>query len=192
MIDIMVDIDEVIAPTVDSIHQLAFERGIHDGVEPMKIWHGWKQYGIPEDVYWDLWSDFALDGGYTKMVPIPGSVEALRRLAFERTDIAIHLVTARGFLTHGDQIKGWTQEWVVEHAVPHNTLTFTGDKVASQAELGVRFDYAIDDSPKNFAALTADGVKTYLMDHPHNHDVITKMRVYSMDQFVYTILEENP
>lgn len=172
-LDLMVDIDEVIFPMMSTIHDRAQQEGLHDGTAEM-AWAGWVHYRLPtgepcpEDVYWKLWSDFAREGGYVSTPPIPGSVEALRHLHFEGH--RIHLVTARGFMANANKIRRWTPEWVEEFAVPHTTLTFARDKVAAQAELGVRFDLALDDSPKNYQALADDGVNVWLQRHPHNRE----------------------
>lgn len=181
--DLMVDIDEVIFPMIATVHQKAQEKGYHDGTAPMQ-WAGWVHYRLPsgepcpEDVYWDLWTEFALEGGYVNTAPIPGAVEALRHLYLEGH--RIHIVTARGFMANADQIRAWTPEWIAEWAVPHHSITFARDKVAVQEQLGVRFDMAIDDSPKNYEALMEDGIDAYLMNHQHNQAYPCSRRVNDM------------
>lgn len=187
-LDLMVDIDEVCMATVDHIHQIAFERGIHDGSQPMRTWAGYEQYGVPEQVYWDLWSDFALDGGYLSSPPIEGAVEALREAYFEGH--RIHLVTARGFMQHATDIRSWTQEWIADNAIPWHTIVFTRDKVAVQRDLAIRFDYSFDDSPKNTFALRADGVLAYLVNHPHNETEDYDLRVPSLAAGIEIALKE--
>ena len=57
--------------------------------------------------------------------------------------------------------------------------------------IGVEFDYAIDDGPHNFDALTLAGVQAYLMDQPHNRHLNTDLRVRSLTEFGLRIrLEE--
>lgn len=182
--DVMFDIDDVIFPTMMSIHDLARQAGLHDGsVNP--TWSGWEVYKLPDgspcppEVYWDLWSDFAASGGYVETPPIPEAAEALRRLYF--AGHRIHLVTARGFMAHADDIRRWTQEWRDEWAIPWHTLTFAQDKPGIMPEV-LRaspnpdnpckrfFEFAIDDSPKNFEALWEAGVDSFLLDHVHNAD----------------------
>jgi hypothetical protein len=197
-LDVMVDIDDVIFPTIDSIHELARVEGLHDGdVGPE--WSGWEAYGCEEQTYWDLWTRFAQAGGYVTTEPIPGTLEALRRLAW--AGARIHLVTARGFLAHADEIRAWTPVWVEEFAVPHASLTFARDKVAAMwelftdPELGMDpykiFDYAIDDSPKNARALAEAGVKAYLLSHHHNRAELELPRTPSVGAFVDMIFQEN-
>ncbi len=164
-LNLMVDIDEVLFPLGDSIHQIGHEFGLHDNSMPWSMWEAWHQYGCDEGAYWDLWVTFSARDGYRQTAPIPGALEALRSLYFDGH--TINLVTARGFFKNGSDVRQWTKDWIEEFAVPHHSLTFTKDKPAAQAELG-RFDLAIDDSPKNYLALEADGVNVWLQDHPHN------------------------
>jgi hypothetical protein len=203
-LDVMFDIDDVIFPTMMSIHELARQAGYHNNdVDPS--WSGWEPYNIPEQAYWDLWSDFALSGGYVNTEPIPGAIEAMRRLYFEGH--RIHLVTARGFMNHASDIRTWTPQWVEEFGVPWHSLTFARDKVGAMHELEIEFggspwardvaeerppffDYGIDDSPRNVDALRAARVNCYLLDHVHNKSHVAEHRVASVDDFVDMILEE--
>lgn len=171
--DLMVDIDDVVFPLIDQIHERARVKGYHDGT----IGPEWSstQYPCSEEDYWELWADFTLANGYMTTEPDPRTLEALRFLMWEGH--RIHLVTARGFMKNAEEIRAWTPQWLEEWAVPHETLTFSQDKPASQAELGVTFDFAIDDHPKNYAALDAAGVEVYLLSHHHNRLAEVERRV---------------
>ena len=129
---------------------------------------------------------------YEHAQPLPGSVLAWNRLYWElHGDAGLHLVTARGFgkEPQASKIRACTPVWIEEYGIAHDTLTFAKDKVASQDELGVRFDYAIDDGVHNYEALDAAGVKVYLLTRPHNASHPGR-RVESIDEFVDIILEE--
>lgn len=190
MAELMIDIDDVLFPTMSSIHDLALKAGLHDGTAKM-AWAGWESYRLPDgqpcppQIYWDLWSDFALSGGYTDTAPIPGAAEALRWLRWEGH--RLHLVTARGFMNHAEDIRRWTPQWLGEFAIPYDTLTFAKDKVGAQVDLGVRFDFAIDDSPSNYLALDKDGVEVYLLDHEHNEAHLAERRVPNLWEWAYII-----
>lgn len=186
-LNLMVDIDEVVFPLGDSIHEIAHEFGLHDNSEPWKVWSAWEQYGCDPDKYWDLWITFAHRNGYLETPPIQHQAEALRHLYFEGH--RINLVTARGFMANAENIKKWTPEWLEEWAIPYHTLTFSKDKPSTQNELGV-FDLAIDDSPKNFEALADDGVNVWLQNHTHNKWFDTEFRVADMWEWV-RIVEGN-
>ena len=203
-LDIMFDIDDVIFPTMMSIHELAYEAGLHNNdVQP--AWRGWEAYQCDEQVYWDLWSTFAASGGYTATPPIQEGAEAMRSLYL--AGHRIHLVTARGFMNHADDIRAWTPQWVEEYALPWHTLTFAQDKVAAMHDVLKAapnpknpckrfFDYAIDDSPKNFEALWDAGVDAFLLNHPHNAEWqwhrAYDHRVGSVTEFADMILREHP
>lgn len=191
-LELMVDIDDVIFPTMVSIHDLAEQAGLHDGTGKM-AWSGWESYELPDgtpcppQVYWDLWSEFAALGGYLDTEPIPGAIEALRFAMWEGHNI--HLVTARGFMNHAEDIRAWTLQWVANFAVPHKTLTFAKDKVQAMHDLGVTFDSAIDDSPSNYGKLDTAGVEVYLQDHPHNEnfEVPPERRVPTLWEWIYRL-----
>jgi uncharacterized HAD superfamily protein len=181
--DLMVDIDDVVFPLIDQIHEIARQRGYHDG----SVGPEWSasQYGVPEDDYWDLWAEFTLADGYLNTEPRPDDLAALRFLMWEGH--RIHLVTARGFMANAERIREWTPQWLEEYAVPHASLTFSQDKPAAQEQLGVRFDFAIDDHPKNYAALDSAGVEVYLLDHHHNRLADVERRVPSVWEWAYII-----
>lgn len=174
--DLMVDIDDVVFPLIDQIHEVARLKGYHDG----SVGPEWSasQYGVPDDDYWDLWAEFTLANGYRLTEPHPEVLTTLRRLMWDGH--RIHLVTARGFMANAEKIRVWTPEWLEEWAVPHTTLTFSQDKPAVQADLGVRFDFAIDDHPNNYAALDSAEVEVYLLDHHHNRMAKVARRVPSV------------
>ena len=196
-LDIMFDCDDVYFRTMLSIHDLAFEAGLHNNdVDP--TWSGWEAYGCSPEVYWDLWSDFALSGGYTNTPPIAEAAEAMRRLYF--AGHRIHIVTARGFMNHASDIRRWTVEHAEEFGIPWHTLTFAQDKVAAMSDLTeaghaygnvvAGFNYAIDDSPKHVNALRDAGVQAYLLNHVHNKLDPSPWRIETVSAFADMILEE--
>ena len=190
--DLMIDIDDVIFPLVDSIHEEAHKAGLHDNSEPVRAWEAYLQYGCPPERYWALWIKFAADGGYLNTPPIPGRVEALRQLHLDGH--RIHLVTARGFMANAENIRAWTPQWLEEFAVPHQTLTFIKDKVAAQAELSLEFDFAVDDAVHNLEALSSAGIVTFLMNHTHNETYRTPFRIPDLWEFARIVgsYEEEP
>lgn len=186
---IMGDIDDVFFPWADEVHRRCHIAGLHDGEKPWTSWHMWEDYGCSKEAWLDVIADATIAGMYTETKPYPGSVEAWNRLLWEGHHL--HLVTARGFMEHADDIRRWTPDWVEEFGIAHETLTFAKDKVAAQGALGVRFDYAVDDGVHNYEALHSDGVKVYLLSRPHNIAHPVKRRVESVDEFVDIILQEH-
>lgn len=190
-LDLMIDIDEPLFPWASSVHEACREAGLHDLPE-WATWHMWEDYGCEKDLWLEVVARLTADGMYLNTPPIPGAAEALRLLKWEGH--RIHLVTARGHAAFADEIRDWTQQWVDEFAVPHDTLTFADDKVKAMADLGVVFDSAIDDGAHNYEALAAAGVEVQLLDQPHNRTFTTwsgksglgdvpVRRVYSMPDY---------
>ena len=167
--DLMVDIDDVVFPLATGLHRKAHELGLHDNTEEaLRVWHGYQQYGCTREQWHEVFEALHDEDYYLAAQPIPGAAEALRRLLL--AGHRIHLVTARGFMGQAENIRRWTAEWVEEFAIPHDTLTFSQHKPATQADLGVSFDFAIDDGTHNYRALRAAGVRCFLLTVPHNED----------------------
>lgn len=180
-LDIMADIDDVIFRWAGGVHERCREAGLTT-LPTHRRWAMWEDYDVPDKAAWiEVVDKAAKDGFYLTEPPIEEAVVALRALYF--AGHRIHLVTARGFMANAENIRHWTKQWLEDYAIPHDTLTFAQDKVKAQAELGLRFDFAIDDREKNYEALRADGVKAYLLDAPHNQEATTPHRVYSVAEF---------
>jgi 5'(3')-deoxyribonucleotidase len=188
-LDIMVDVDDVIVPwyeTVDGHLVEAWGPRVHS-TRPWSMWKDWP--GRTREEWEQIVVHATLNGLYTHTEPFPYAVEALRRLHWYGH--RIHIVTARGFMANGDNIRRWTHGYFETFAIPHDTLTFAKDKPGAQVELGLQFDYAIDDGVHNFEVLHGAGVPTYLHTAPHNlsFDVPQGRRVASLWEFANIVLE---
>lgn len=185
-LDIMVDVDDVIVPwfeTVDAHCRKAW--GEHP--EVCNVWSMWEHWGRTREEWSQVVIDATASGLYTTVAPIEGSVEAVNRLRWYGH--RVHIVTARGFMENGASIRAWTEEYLSEFGIGHDTLTFAKDKAGAQAGLGVEYDWAIDDGLHNFEALTEAGVNVWLQDAPHNRHFETDFRVASMWEFANKVLE---
>lgn len=189
--DIGVDIDDVLHPWFLTAHGLCEAAGITNGVTP-KTWRMATEYGVDVEVWAKVLEQATREGTLYGVPPIPGSVEALRRLMFDGH--RIHLVTARGTALWQSpeeqaEIHRQSWAWIHEYAVPHNTVHFDSDKPGVAAKLGL--DFFIDDGVHNFEALEqgAKSTQTYLMTAPHNGDFWTPFRVESMDEFADLVTE---
>jgi 5'(3')-deoxyribonucleotidase len=176
-----IDIDDVLFPWFTTAHAICEAAGITNGVVPSS-WTCHEDYGCTLQEWLDVLAAATRDGSLYAGAPIPGSVEALHRLA--DAGHSLHIITARGFFAHGDLIRRHTVEWLADYGVPHDSLTFVKDKTL------VRVDAAVDDSWKNVQALTAAGVPTWLVDAPHNQDAVHHTRVPSVVEFAEAILSK--
>lgn len=192
MLNVMGDIDDVFFPWADTVHEKCHIAGLHDGRAPWRTWHMWEDYGCSKEAWLDVIAEATIEGMYVHTEPYPGAVAAWNRLRWHFGQyVGLHLVTARGFMEHAEDIRKWTPAWVEEYGIAHDTLTFAKNKPDVPAQLGIpRFDYAIDDGVHNYEALDSDGVKVYLLSRPHNRDFPAERRVETIDEFVDIIIKE--
>lgn len=188
-LDIMVDVDDVVVPWFETV-LAACTRLWGEPETPCTDWEMWSHW--PGKTR-DQWAEAVItathvDGLYTTVDPLPGAVEAINRLRWYGH--RVHIVTARGFMENGENIRAWTKDYFALFGIGHDTLTFAKNKVASQRDLGVSFDYAIDDGLHNFDALLGAGVNVYLQDAPHNRHIQTDRRVPSLWEFANVVLTE--
>lgn len=176
------DIDDVLYPWFDSAHAACAKAGITSGVIPTS-WSPYEEYGIEREL-WHETIAAAVDTMY-QSPPFEGAVEQVCRL--KDAGHTVHLVTARGALKHGDQIRAQTAIWAAAFEVPHDSLTFSTDKTV------VRTDYFLDDNHGNWRSLWNDGdTRAYLLTKPWNrqHDIAPMWRVETLEQFVNIVLKK--
>lgn len=179
--DIMVDIDDVVVPWFETVDRRCIETWGESPNGPCRSWSMHEHYGRTREEWEDIVISATLDGLYTQTEPLPYAVEAINGLRW--WGHRIHIVTARGFMANGENIRRWTEEYLHNFAIGHDTLTFAKDKVQAMGELGVAFDFAIDDGVHNFENLAKAGVPVYLHTAPHNLDYQTDRRVASLWEF---------
>lgn len=182
--DIMLDWDDVVTPWADVVHAQCVIDGITNG-RPYSTWHMWEDYGCEKEAWENSVIRATLNGLYTDTDPYPGAVTAINELLWRGH--RIHIVTARGFMANGEQIKQWTRQAIARHGIGHTTLTFHKDKVQAMADLGLHFDYAIDDGVHNYEALDAAGVNVWMHTQPHNTSFDAERRIDSLWNFAKMI-----
>ena len=96
----------------------------------------------------------------------------------------IHIVTARGYLSDGPNVRAKTARWLDIWSIPHDTLTFSKDKTV------VRTDWFVDDNADNIRAVNAAGSRGVLMHQTWNEDAHDLERVDTITAFAKTVLEE--
>lgn len=94
----------------------------------------------------------------------------------------IHFVTARTFGKTSCP-EAATRHWLEENNLIYDTLTISKDKTA------VKTDVFLEDNLKNYDALEAVGVKSYLVNRPYNLQKDYRRRVTTVDEFTKLILE---
>lgn len=180
-----VDIDDVLTDWYGRAHYLCTEAGITNGITP-RSWHPFREYGCTDQLWYDVLALGTLSGELYGGPPYDGAVEQVTRLA--DAGHTIHIVTARGFLAHGHEIRKQTIDWLNHWGIPHDTLTFSPDKTV------LTTDWFIDDSIKNYQALDAAGCRgAYLLNRSHNEvsGHCTRRRVDSLAEFVDKVLADD-
>lgn len=174
-----VDIDDVLVDWYGTAHSLSVAAGITNGKTPSS-WAPFEEYGCTADEWYDVLSAATLDGTLYGQPPYEGAWWALKNL--EDAGHSIHIVTARGFLAHGEVIRQQTIDWLDFYDIPHDSLTFSKRKSIVQC------DVFVDDSEKNCLELLNHGVNTYMMNQPHNAHVEWAQRVNHISEFVDEVL----
>lgn len=205
--DIMYDYDDIVVGMVPALHRKAHEMGLHDNSVPtLSTWAGHEQYQCEEDLWWSVFDELMADGWYYNTPAEIGVVEGMHRL--KAAGHRIHILTARGFMNHADEIRKATYKNIEMLQLPADTVTFNRDKVQGMAEAlrdtwrddygkisSAKFDYAIDDGAHNYEDLDKAGVNVYLLELPHNQayrDNHPEARtVPTVDAFVDLILKES-
>lgn len=190
-LDIMVDIDDVVMPWFETVDAKCREFWGPSPMGPCRTWQMHDHYDRTREEWEDVVIAATAEGLYTDTDPFPGAVEAVNRLRWYGH--RVHIVTARGFMANGENIRRWTGEYLHRFGIGHDSLTFSKDKASAQRDLGLVFDFAVDDSLRNFEDLSIAGVKTYLHDAPHNRPhvhVPPSSRVSSLWEFANIVLEE--
>lgn len=182
---VMFDIDDCLMPWAETVHLACIEAGL---AKPNSTWTQWSMYddyGCTKEAWLEVVNGLVLPGGIYHQPPYPGVLEAIDDVW--QAGHQIHLVTARGFFDHAEQIRAWTEDWVTTNYIP-GRLTFAKDKGRVAKE--IRATHAIDDGMHNVQDLVKAGVDTYLLTQPHNATLYFRedRRVASVRQFVDRIL----
>lgn len=190
-LDIMVDYDDVIIPWFETVDGHCVARWGASPNGPCQSWAMHEHYGRTREEWEDVVIHATSQGLYTSTEPFPYAVLAINLLRWYGH--RIHIVTARGFMANGENIRRWTREHAAEFGIGHDTLTFAKDKVEAMEALDVVFDYAVDDGVHNFEHLRNAGVNVYLHNAPHNarYDVHSSRRVASLWEFANVVIAQS-
>ena len=160
-----VDLDGVVADFYGGLRPIAAE------------WLGVNIDTLPQRVSWGLieWGVDDAPGGYerlhrfavtqrelfSRVPPMPGAPQALRRLSIE--GVRIRIITHRLFIKYFHQVAvSQTIEWLDRHDIPYWDLCFMQQKTAVGADL------YIEDSPANIERLRAEDQKTIVFTNSTN------------------------
>lgn len=172
MAHIGVDLDGVLYPFTEDARVVVSEfLGIHPvELDTPKVWDFMsEQWGVDQATFWRVWyEDVNRGGGWSRMPPVPGSIEGLHDL--KSAGHSIHIVTSR----KGGEMN--TARWIQTHDIPYDTLHIGRDKTR------VNIDILVDDWEKNWLEVTAAGSRCLIWDQPWNAHVAEAERVHSWSE----------
>jgi len=161
--EVMLDLDNVVYPFMGAFWRWLLT--VHPNPVPFsnRSWHFYRDLGIHDQDFERYLREFGVTGGFNAAVGAAAPVWPIVDL-WERGH-RIHIVTARPKVK---RVIDDTRAWLARVGIPHDTLTFSPDKTAFLRFARSPMAYAVDDLPKNVAALRAAGVRAYLYAQPHN------------------------
>ncbi len=165
---------------------------VYDLAEGLRHWlvdHcGWNPLRLPEARSWDFFAsewgmarheferhcDEGVDAGvvFRHGPALPGAISTLAGLA--EAGHSIHFCTARDF---GSRSERNTAEWLAEHGVAYDAITFTADKTT------VAGDLLLDDWIVNYRAVQRAGTAVPVLMHQLWNADENARRVRSWGQF---------
>ena len=160
-----VDLDGVVADYIAGLREtVAAARGGDPSELTLDVDWELTPWGLGPGDYLAHHNRFVADGGYLRLDPLPGAVEALHRLA--AAGVLIRIVTHRGF--HRPQVHrslADTIQWLHDHQVPYDEFC------AVEGKTEVECDLHIDDAPHHIAAFHDAGRPVVVFDAPWNRHV---------------------
>lgn len=123
-------------------------------------WNFFEYWGMDFVEFRQVCND-GVDAGYIFSGDIrPNAVESVARIAALGHEIII--ITDRQFGSDPRNSEAATVEWLAQHGIEYDELVFSADKTC------VSTDTFVEDKLANYDALTAVGVKTYLITRDWN------------------------
>lgn len=146
-------------------------------------WHFYRKWGIDDQRFLQLCHSGADEGHIFSGGIKRGAKAAMDRIA---KVAEIHIVTDRSFGSTPQVSQDLTRRWLAKYKIPYDTLTFSADKTS------VPTDMFVEDKLENYDALTAAGVKAYLINRPWNHDPVYgigdgRNRIESIEHFAHHV-----
>lgn len=154
---VAIDLDGVIYSFIDDLADFISaetKRPREELVRPT-CWHFYEiDWGYTKKEYHKFAEDGVAAGAIWVMGdPLPGAIPALRKL--RKDGHSVHLVTSRGF---GRRARTSTADWLFDHKIPHDSLTFAIDKTILDV------DVLLDDKIENVDAMREAGRQAFLFD----------------------------
>lgn len=123
-------------------------------------WHFYRHWGMSDQQFVDA-CNAGVDAGVVFRGNVhDGAADAIRRI--RTAGHTIHIITDRQFGSTPEASQQATREWLDEHGIEYDTLTFSADKTI------VPTDMMVEDKLENYDALTKAGTLVLLINRPWN------------------------
>ncbi len=106
---------------------------------------------------------------------------AIRRI--KKAGHEVHIVTDRSFGRSPLDSQYATMDWLAQHNIPYDSITFSADKTI------VPTDMFVEDKLENYDALDAAGTEVYLISRPWNRRNDNRRRISGITEFANIVTE---
>lgn len=173
-----IDLDGVLFPFDQNFKEYCLKIGEdipHDA--KTETWDFFKSWGMSTERFIEICNQGVDDQFiFLEADPYPDSVETLRELHAQGH--TIHIVTHRMF---GSRSAHNTFDWLFEHKVPFESVTFSEDKTF------VQVDVLIEDNITNCVNSLRSNIMCFLLKRPWNDEAPELLRLNDWDEFVREI-----
>lgn len=179
MSTVMLDLDGVLNPFIDTFHpwcEKTLGRVLED---PISEWHFYRKWDITDEQFLGLLNSFGEAGGFAESPPYEGSAEIVSSLT--EAGHTVHIVTDRPACAIAD-----TAWWVEQYIPGYTSLTISRDKTVFK-QYGTPTYYGLDDRVENVEKLRIAGVYGYLFTRPWNAES-NLPRVSTLEEFEAIVL----
>lgn len=144
-------------------------------------WHFYRHWGMSDEEFVAT-CNAGVDAGVVFRGNIhDGAADAIASI--RAAGHTIHIITDRQFGSTPEASHRATKEWLAEHGIAYDTLTFSADKTVVQT------DMMVEDKIQNYDALTAAGTMVFLINRPWNMPAGDgRYRVNSISEFAHVVL----
>lgn len=148
-------------------------------------WHFYEDWGLSLDDFIGICHD-GVDAGFVFSGPArPLAAESVRLIKDEGHEV--HVITDRQFGSTPEASHRATVQWLDQHGIPYDSLTFSADKTCVETHM------FIEDKLENYSALCKSGVSAYLVNRPWNMPKkASQYRVDSIAEFAWIVTGKWP
>lgn len=144
-------------------------------------WNFFKHWGMTQEEFVAVCNK-GVDAGVIFRGPTrKRAASAIRRI--KRAGHEIHIVTDRSFGESPLASQYATLDWLAEHKIPYDSITFSADKTV------VPTDIFVEDKLENYDALDAAGTEVYLINRPWNRREDNRRRISGITEFANIVTE---